>query len=244
MSYLSGVVLASFELYYLEIPMPRVPPPLFMTNYEAFYEELKTDFGPSDPVRDAESRLRTLSMKTEQQITKYVVNFNRLATQVLWGENTFWHQFYTGLPDCIKDQIANVGKPATLADLRTLAQNIDRRYWERKSEVSHKTKSSIANPHNKPTSSSSSSSWCPNTKSGSSSATTPKASLSSPKKPDISHLLTEGKLSAKRQRQIKENLCMYCRASGHMAKDCWKKNTLKAKAHAADVTLVDPKLEK
>jgi Retrotransposon gag protein/Zinc knuckle len=217
-----------------------------MTDYDAFCEELKTNFGPSDPVGDAESKLRTLTMKSDQRIAKYVVNFNRLATQVLWGENALRYQFYTGLPDRIKDQIANVGKPATLADLRNLAQNIDHRYWERKSEVSREAKPATSNPHNKPSSSSSSSSWRSNTKSGSSSASTPKASSSSSKKPDISHLLSEGKLTdSERQRRIKENLCMYCGASGHMAKDCRKRNAAAApKARAADVTPVDPKPEK
>ena len=55
MSYLKGVALAWFEPYYLEVATPRVPPPLFMTDYEAFCEELKTNFGPLDPVGDAES---------------------------------------------------------------------------------------------------------------------------------------------------------------------------------------------
>jgi hypothetical protein len=72
-------------------------------------------------------------MKSDQRIAKYVVNFTRLATQVLWGENALWYQFYTRLPDRIKDQIANVRKPATLVDLQNLAQNIDHCYWERKS---------------------------------------------------------------------------------------------------------------
>ena len=248
MSYLKGVALAWFEPYYLEVATPRVPPPLFMTDYEAFCEELKTNFGPSNPVGDAESKLRMLSMKSDQRIAKYVINFNQLATQVLWGENALQYQFYAGLPNRIKDQIANVRKPATLMDLRTLAQNIDHRYWEHKSKVSHESKPSTSNPQTKPsTSTSSSSTYHPYTKSSSSSASSLKASLSSYKKPDILHLLSEGKLSdSKQQRWIKENLCMYCGASGHTAKDCRKCNTatMKVKACAVDVTLVDPKPEK
>ena len=248
MSHLKGVALAWFEPYYLEVATPGVPPPLFMTDYEAFCEELKTNFGPSDPVGDAESKLRTLLMKSDQRIAKYVVNFNRLATQVLWGENALWYQFHAGLPDRIKDQIANVGKPATLMDLRTLAQNIDHRYWERKSEVSRKSKPSLSNPQTKPSmTTSTSSTYRLYTKSSSSSASSPKASSSSYEKPDISHLLSEGKLlDSERQRWIKENLCIYCGASGHMAKECQKRNTAntKVKARAANVTPVDPKPEK
>ena len=191
MSYVKGVALAWFEPYYLEVTTPGVPPPLFMTDYEAFCEELKTTFGPLDPVRDAKSKLRILSMKLDQRIAKYVVNFNRLATQVLWGENALRYQFYTGLPDRIKDQIANVGKPTTLVDLWTMAQNINHHYWEHKSEVSCESKPLTSNPQTKPsTSTSSLSTYRPYTKSGSSSASSPKASSLSYKKPDILHLLT------------------------------------------------------
>ncbi|KAG6326270.1 hypothetical protein ID866_12820, partial [Astraeus odoratus] len=38
------------------------------------------------------------------------------------------------------DEIACVGKPPRLVDLRTMAQGIDACYWERKSEIARQTK--------------------------------------------------------------------------------------------------------
>ena len=42
------------------------------------------NFGPYDPVGDAEYQLDHLTMKDGQRITKYVVKFNQIMTQV-WG---------------------------------------------------------------------------------------------------------------------------------------------------------------
>ncbi|KAG6327975.1 hypothetical protein ID866_11114 [Astraeus odoratus] len=75
-------------------------------------------------------------MKENQQINKYMVKFNQLMSQVRGhGDGTLCHQFYSGLPDHIKDKIWHVGKPCNLDDLHYLAQEIDMCYWECKEEV-------------------------------------------------------------------------------------------------------------
>ncbi|KAH7917940.1 hypothetical protein BV22DRAFT_993897, partial [Leucogyrophana mollusca] len=95
-----------------------------------------------------------LQMCENQRINKYIVEFNRLASQVKgWGDGALHHQFYKGLPACIKDEISHVRKPSTLSKLRTLTQTIDSRYWERKNEVSRESTS-----HSKPSMSSNSTS--------------------------------------------------------------------------------------
>ena len=53
---------------------------------------------------------------------------------------------YNSLPDCIKDEVSRVGKPPTLSELHSLAQSIDVRYWECKSEINHQAKPSAAPP--------------------------------------------------------------------------------------------------
>ena len=58
--------------------------PSWMENYKEFVLELQINFSPHDPVRDAEHQLNHLTMKDSQHITKYVVEFNWIATQV-WG---------------------------------------------------------------------------------------------------------------------------------------------------------------
>src|SRR3984957_10308402 len=74
-------------------------------------------------------------MKSSQRITKYIVEFNRLATITGWDSRALRHQFYHGLPSCIKDKLARIGKPATLPTLKALDQLIDGWYWEREEET-------------------------------------------------------------------------------------------------------------
>jgi hypothetical protein len=44
-----------------------------MENYQEIVLELRTNFGPHDPVGDAEHELHHLSLKDGQHMTKYVV---------------------------------------------------------------------------------------------------------------------------------------------------------------------------
>ncbi|KIN97748.1 hypothetical protein M404DRAFT_32080 [Pisolithus tinctorius Marx 270] len=139
--------------------------------------------------------------------------------------------------DCIKDEIAHVGKPSTLAQLHELAQTIDARYWECKAEISHTTKSASdklqsSNSNNKPKSSSSSSAPKSDAKGKGKQKDPPKSDAP---KSNIAHLLgKDGKLtSAECQRRMKNNLCLFCGEAGHSTKDCPKSTSRTAKACAA-----------
>src|SRR6202034_2068341 len=57
------------------------------------------------------------------------------ATVTGWDDRAPQHQFYRGLPACIKDEVSRTGKPTTLSALRILAQSINGRYWEREEET-------------------------------------------------------------------------------------------------------------
>jgi len=119
--------------------------PLWMDSYSEFVLELQTNFGPHDPVGDAEQQLRHLSMQDDERVNKYIVDFNRLASQVRgYGDGALWHLFYLGLPDQIKDEISCAGKPLTLSGMRTKAQSIDSRYWEHRAELHHQTSASTS----------------------------------------------------------------------------------------------------
>ncbi|KAG6325779.1 hypothetical protein ID866_13310, partial [Astraeus odoratus] len=109
LSFLKGIALTWFEPDLLNaIPGAE---PAWANDYSEFVIELTTNFGPHDPVSDAEHQLDNLSMKDGSQINKYIIEFNCLATQVHgYGEGALRHMFYNGLPDRIKDEIARVGK--------------------------------------------------------------------------------------------------------------------------------------
>jgi len=112
---------------------------IWMDNYQQFVQELNSNFSPHDPVREVEHQLDNLSMKDGQRINKYVVEFNRLTSQVHgYSDSALHHIFYSSLPDHIKDEISQVEKPHTLDGYHTLAQMVDARYWECKSKIHSK----------------------------------------------------------------------------------------------------------
>ncbi|KAG6326897.1 hypothetical protein ID866_12192, partial [Astraeus odoratus] len=244
LSFLMGIALTWFEPDLLDA-IPGADP-TWADNYSEFIIELTTNFGPHDPVSNAEHQLDNLSMKDGSCINKYIVEFNCLATQVCgYREGALHHMFYNGLLDCIKDEIACVGKPPCLIDLCTMAQGIDVCYWEHKSEVTRQAKTNPQSSSSfKQSLSGESSSKQSNPSSGTSSSSsagkgknpqhpcssTPKSSDSST--PDLSGIIDkDGKLTAMEHLcHMKNSLCLFCGLPGHSAKDCPRSTSHTAKA--------------
>jgi len=245
-SYLKGMTLEWFEPDLLNSGDPA-DRPCWMDSWVHFVTELQSTFGPHDPIADAEHQLKHLRMKDAHCITRYIVDFNRLASQVQdYRDGVLHHLFYSGLPDHLKDEIARVGKPLTLHGLRALCQEIDARYWERKDEISRTTKTQSTLSPTKSSNSGGNSSNSGQEKSktgnpssstnssGSSKATSNQSSSGS--RPDLTNKLgKDGKLTTdKRKRRLDNNLCMFCGGTGHFVDNCPKK-TKKAKARAAAI---------
>ncbi|KAG6328565.1 hypothetical protein ID866_10524 [Astraeus odoratus] len=229
-SYLRGMALEWFELDLLSSSNPE-DHPLWMDNWKEFVTELQSMFGPHNLVADAKNQLDYLQMKDGQCINKYVVEFNRLASQVCgYRDGALCHYFYSGLPDCIKDEIC---------------QEIDACYWECKEEIqwANRHQTSTQNSSNK------SSSSTPNSghnKSTPNSALSSKSNSNDKKStntllpnPKLSNKLgKDGKLMvAEHKRHYNLKLCMFCGGNSHFTDKCKKKVAKnKAKAHAAKVT--------
>jgi len=222
--------------------------PRWMDSWVHFVAELQSTFGPHDPIADAEHQLEHLRMKDAHHVTRYIVDFNRLASQVQdYGDGVLCRLFYSGLLDRLKDEIARVGKPLTLHGLRALCQEIDARYWERKDKISRTTMTQSTSTPTKSSNSGGNSSNSGQEKSktgnpsssanssGSSKVTSNQSSFGS--RPDLTNKLgKDGKLTAdKRKRRLENNLCMFCGGTGHFADNCPKK-TKKAKARAVAIT--------
>ena len=94
LSYLSDSALIWFE--------PGLNDPTnsahWMWDYQAFLGELEDNFGPHDPVGDAEKALNELSMKNTTHIAKYNVDFWELASRVTWSETALCDWDFHGLP--------------------------------------------------------------------------------------------------------------------------------------------------
>ncbi|RDX41776.1 hypothetical protein OH76DRAFT_1331384, partial [Lentinus brumalis] len=135
---------------------------------------------------------------------------------VEWGNEALRYQFYKGLPSRLKDRIAEIGKPKDLNKLRELAQSIDARYWERKTEQIRETRTSTSGSKSSSTPKSSTSSY----PSHSSKLATPKTPAKTAK-PYADKLGQDGKLTPEeRQRRFAANLCLFCGGSGHTADAC------------------------
>ena len=241
-SYLKGTMLDWFK------PGLMSDDPLdWISNYSKFTSKLKHNFGPHDPKGDAENELKSLRMKNNQRMVKYLVDFNRLAAWVTWGDSTLWHQLYKGLPNRIKDEVSQIGKPSTLSGMRQLIQQIDAHYWEHQSKISQESKKSNTKSSeqrsNKSANSASSSSknQSSDNKSASSSNKRPNPNSSGSsgqnKKPNLSSKLgKDGKLTSEEHaHQFANNLCMFCGGAGHKASECLKNTSAsKAKARAAN----------
>ena len=162
---------------------------------------------------------------------------------------------YCGLLSCIKDEIARIGKPDTLHKLRSLAQSINSRYWERRSEVAREnpttnnnecsndkgkgnektntTQNADKNKNNNSRKSNSSNSG----NSGNANAGSSNTNQKKPN-PDLSSKYgKDGKLTqAERQHHFKQNLCLFCSKTGHITKECSKVTSAAAKACSTSAT--------
>jgi hypothetical protein len=241
LSYLKGTALEWFEPGLMDPD----DPPSWLSDYAEFTIELQDNFGPHDPVGDAEAELEALRMKHDHRITKYAVQFNRHAAALDWGPSALRHQFYRGLPTRIKDEIARIGKPLTLPALRRLAQDIDSRYWARQEEISRDNRQPIPAKKDRPEKSSDKRTDNhhtpkPPTSTPNHSGSSGNATASS-KKPDLSSKLgKDGKLTPdERQRRFKLNLCLFCGGSGHTAKECPKSSSSASKAKARSAKAED-----
>jgi len=105
-SYLKGMTLEWFEPDLLNSGNPA-DRPRWMDSWVHFVAELQSTFGPHNPVADAEHQLEHLRMKDSYRVTRYIVDFNRLASQVQdYGDGALRRLFYSGLLDRLKDEIA------------------------------------------------------------------------------------------------------------------------------------------
>ena len=109
LSYLKGTVLDWFEP-----SLTSGNDVSWLSDYSKFVSELRIHFSPFDPEGEAKAELENLHMHDNQRITKYLVEFNRLAARVQWGNAALRCQFYNGLPPRIKDEISRFGKPNNL----------------------------------------------------------------------------------------------------------------------------------
>ena len=219
--------------------------PAWASDFDLSIVELEANFGTYDPVGEAEAELEGLRMQENHQATRYFIKFMQLAACVQWGQAALLCQAYNGLTKRIKNDLVHHDKPTPLSDLQKLIQAINSHYSECKAEISNENTSGTSrnksekSNHSKTKKGKGSSKSKQKDSNSSFSLTSSKGSTLESKKsnPDLSSKLgKDSKLTPQeRQRRLDKNLCLFCGASGHMAKDC-PKSTTAAKACAASTT--------
>ena len=127
-------------------------------------------------------------------------------------------------------------QPITLLDLHKLVQAIDYRYWEQKAEITHKANlTSEVDPKGNP-----------KVTRNPEAAPKGKALDNLKSGPDLTRKLgKDGKLTPQEHQHCMDNsLCLFCRKTGHVAKECPKSTVIAAQAHAAIMELQESFIEK
>lgn len=83
-----------------------------------------------DEKRAAERQLHTLKM--DRSAAKYSAEFQHIAALTDWDDDTLVSQYYWGLTEPIKDEIAQRDRPEELQEMIDTSINIDSRQWERR----------------------------------------------------------------------------------------------------------------
>jgi hypothetical protein len=70
----------------------------------------------------------------DKSAAKYAAEFQRIAALTDWDDDALVSQYYWGLNETIKDEIARMDRPEELQDMIDTFINIDSRQWERRME--------------------------------------------------------------------------------------------------------------
>src|SRR5579859_3000918 len=115
----------------LRVEHTDVPPELKL--WKAFSDAITEVLGDLNFAVTAEREI--VALRQHSSVADYTAKFESKRQYLGWNDPALRDQFYRGLKDEIKDQIAPVGKPATLALLRELAVRLDTHLFERKLET-------------------------------------------------------------------------------------------------------------
>ena len=91
LSYLTGPPLGWFEPGLFALTLPA-----WVHHWDLFHAELESNFGPFNPVGDAEAEIENLVMTEGSHSMTYFVEFNHLASCIQWDDHALLQQAYKG----------------------------------------------------------------------------------------------------------------------------------------------------
>ncbi|OMH78677.1 Retrotransposon-derived protein PEG10 [Zancudomyces culisetae] len=178
----------------------RTPVPM-LTDFELFTEELHRVFGNPHQASTAERQLRRL--RQTNSAVNYATDFRRLSTLTNWNDSALCSQYYEGLKDEVKDQLARFDRAENLNELIDLSIKVDNRLFERQLERTHRSRFAFNQP------------------------TIPRSDPTSPHQPHTQPMEIDGTSTRRppitpeeRQRRRDNNLCLYCGNPDHIIAIC------------------------
>lgn len=179
-------------------------------SYDNFERELRTVFGEIDEERMAERQL--MQLRQVASAAKYTAEFRRLESKLAWDANALCAQYYAGLKDSLKDELARMERPDTLEDMIETTVRLDNRLYERKLEKGEKTTQPRKPNQRRPKA------WGDPMEID----TVEKHEKRAEKKP----------LTSKQQEWQKTGACLKCGKKGHFARNCKTRQEYKVKQAA------------
>jgi Retrotransposon gag protein len=119
-------------------------PPAWMGDFSLFAAEITRVFGDPDIIGSATRSLRKL--RQTGSVASYASEFRRHSSLLSWGEQALISQFYDGLKEPIKDELARTERPTELKTSIESAIRIDNRLYERRMERGETPRPSIPPP--------------------------------------------------------------------------------------------------
>jgi Ty3 transposon capsid-like protein len=188
-----------------------------LEDFSMFALELQNTFGDPDQVGSAERQL--FALRQVASVASYAADFRRISSTTTWNDSALNAQFYRGLKDSVKDELAKMDKPETLDAMIEISVRLDNRLHERRMERGITTyvqtkpiKYNIPlRSHNNqvmPFSETSTTSYPSN--------------YTGPQPMEIAGNVQRFKTLTpeEKSRRKKENLCLYCGKPGHVANTC------------------------
>lgn len=179
-----------------------------MEQKNSVLDSVSAFFEAKSQLYDDYQRIATAALHTIQQghcpVEDYKIEFRKWSVDTSWNEAALKYQFWLGLSEALKDELAPVETPATLERLIQLVIQLDRLLRERWSERIQSHRPTWVMPRAPPVTM----------------ATPISTTASSEGEPMQIGLMRSTLTPEERMRRQQANLCLYCDSLGHVLRNC------------------------